>query len=132
MTVFETSKIRNVALIGHGTTGKTSLASCLLFTAGATDRLGRVDDGHALTDYTEEEIEHKRSFYTALAHLTWAKTKINLLDTPGYGAFLFEAMGALRAADSALMLIDAVSGVEVITEKHGDMPKMKRSPVRLL
>ncbi len=117
MTVFETSKIRNVALIGHGTTGKTSLASCLLFTAGATDRLGRVDDGHALTDYTEEEIEHKRSFYTALAHLTWAKTKINLLDTPGYGAFLFEAMGALRAADSALMLIDAVSGVEVITEK---------------
>lgn len=117
MATYPTDKIRNVAVIGHGTTGKTTLVSGLLYTAGQTDRLGLPDEGHALTDFTEEEIEHKRSFYSALAYLDWQKCKINLIDTPGYGAFIFEALGALRVADSALVLVDATTGVEVMTEK---------------
>jgi elongation factor G len=117
MTVYTTDRIRNVAVVGHGATGKTSVTSCLLYTAGATERLGRVDEGHAVTDFTDEEIEHRRSFYTALAHLEWKKTKVNLLDTPGYGPFIFEAKGALHVADAALVVIDATVGPEVITEK---------------
>jgi len=117
MSGYTTDRIRNVAVVGHGATGKTSVVSCLLYTAGATERLGRVDEGHAVTDFTDEEVEHRRSFYTALAHLEWKKTKVNLLDTPGYGPFIFEAKGALHVADAALVVVDATVGPEVITEK---------------
>ncbi|MCS7312256.1 MAG: elongation factor G [Acidobacteria bacterium] len=117
MNGYTTDRIRNVAVVGHGATGKTSVVSCLLYTAGATERLGRVDEGHAVTDFTDEEIEHRRSFYTALAYLEWKKTKVNLLDTPGYGPFIFEAKGALHVADAALIVVDATVGPEVITEK---------------
>ncbi len=132
MAVFTTEHIRNIAIVGHGTTGKTSMTSCLLYTAGATDQLGRVDDGKALTDFTEEEIEHRRSFYTALAHLVWQKTKINLLDTPGYGPFIFEARGALHVADAALVVIDATSGVEVMTEKVWSFAEMYHIPCAIV
>lgn len=117
MAVYDTLNIRNIAVIGHGTTGKTTLVSSLLYTGGMTDRLGLVDNGHAPTDYTEEEIRHKRSFYTTPAYVEWKKTKINILDTPGYGAFIFEVRGALRVVDAALVLVDATAGVEVITAK---------------
>ena len=117
MKVYDAPDIRNVALIGHGDCGKTSLASALLFVAGAVNRLGRVDDGTAVTDFDEEEIDRKISLQTSLAHLEWRGTKINLIDTPGYAAFAADAKAGLSVSDAALLLVEAVAGVQVITER---------------
>jgi elongation factor G len=117
MKVYDAPDIRNVALIGHGDCGKTSLASALLFSAGAVNRLGRVDDGTATTDFDEEEIDRKISLQTSLAHLEWRGAKINLIDTPGYAAFAADAKAGLAVADAALLLVEAVAGVQVITER---------------
>jgi len=115
MRVYESESIRNIGIIGHGTCGKTSLTSAMLFDAGAVNRLGRVEDGNTVTDYEEEEIERKISISSALAHCEWSKTKINILDTPGYRPFLTDTKLVLRAADAAVVVIDAVAGVEVQT-----------------
>lgn len=117
MRTYRGSEIRNIAVIGHGDAGKTSLVSAMLFDAGVTPRLGRVDEGTTVTDYDEDEIERKITLHTALAHLEWKGTKINLLDTPGYQAFIHDARGAVRVADTALVVVDAVEGVQVQTEK---------------
>jgi elongation factor G len=117
MKVYDAPNIRNIALVGHGGCGKTSLASAMLFDMGAVNRLGRVDDGTATTDFDPDEIERKISLQTGIAHGEWRKNKINLLDTPGYANFLAEARSALRVADAALVVVDAVAGVEVQTEK---------------
>jgi elongation factor G len=117
MKVYDTPDIRNVALIGHGDSGKTSLASALLCVPGAVNRLGRVDEGTTTTDFDDEEIERKISLQTALAHLEWKGKKVNLLDTPGYAAFVADAKGALAVADAALLLVESVAGVQVITER---------------
>ena len=117
MRVFESSDLRNVALIGHGHCGKTALTSALLYTAGATERYLAVDDGNAPTDFDEEEIARKLSITSSLAAFSWGKTKLNLIDTPGYNIFLNDTRAALIAADSALVLVDGVAGVEVSTEK---------------
>jgi elongation factor G len=117
MKVYDAPNIRNIALVGHGGCGKTSLASAMLFDMGAVNRLGRVDDGTALTDFDPDEIERKISLQTALAWGEWRKTKINLLDAPGYANFTAEARAALRVADAALVVVDSVAGVEVQTEK---------------
>lgn len=112
-----TVRIRNVAVIGHGGTGKTTLVEALLFEAGAIDRLGRVDDGNATTDYDPEEIRRKHSINLALAPLQWRGHKINLLDVPGYPDFVGEVASALRVVEGALLVVDGVSGVEVQTER---------------
>lgn len=117
MKTYTGPEIRNVAVVGHGDAGKTSLVSAMLFDAGVTSRLGRVDEGTTVTDYDEDEIERKITMHTALAHLEWKGTKINLLDTPGYQAFIHDARGAVRVADVALVVVDAVEGVQVQTEK---------------
>lgn len=117
MKVYETPQIRNVALVGHGGCGKTSLTSALLFDTGAASRLGRVEDGTTVTDFDPDEIERKISLQTGLAWCEWRKHKLNLLDTPGYANFLAEARSALRVADAAVVVVDAVSGVEVQTQK---------------
>jgi elongation factor G len=117
MKIYDAPDIRNVALIGHGDCGKTSLASAMLFVAGTVNRLGRVDDGTAVTDFDDEEIARKISLQTSLAHLEWRNTKINLIDTPGYAAFAADAKAGLAVADSALLLVEAVAGVQVITER---------------
>jgi elongation factor G len=117
MKVYDAPNIRNIALVGHGGCGKTSLASAMLFDMRAVNRLGRVDDGTATTDFDPDEIERKISLQTGIAHGEWRKNKINLLDTPGYANFLAEARSALRVADAALVVVDAVAGVEVQTEK---------------
>ena len=117
MNVYEGKHIRNVGIVGHGGSGKTSLVSAILFDTGATNRLGRVDDGNAPTDYDEDEIERKITISAKLAFCEWNKTKINMLDTPGFGNFIQEARGALRVADAAIVVVDAVSGVMVQTEK---------------
>jgi len=117
MKVYDAPSIRNVALVGHGGCGKTSLASALLFDAGAVNRLGRVEDGTTVTDFDPDEIERKITLQTAVAFAEWNKVKVNLLDAPGYANFIAEAQTALRVADSAIVVVDAVAGVEVQTEK---------------
>src|SRR5581483_4815215 len=102
---------------GHGHAGKTSLVSAMLYTAGATQRLGRVDDGSATTDYDDEEISRKMSIATSLAYAEWGQTpnqtKINFLDTPGFNMFVHEAKMVLPVVDAALVVVDGVAGVEV-------------------
>ena len=126
MKVYSGENIRNVAILGHGGTGKTSLTAAMLYLAGATPRLGRVDDGSTLTDWDEEEIARKISISTGLAYAEWAprgrteKIKVNLLDTPGYNIFINETKATLLAADAGLILVDAVAGSEVVTEKVWD------------
>ncbi len=120
MKVYETNDIRNVALAGHGHCGKTSLAAALLFTTGATNRLTRVDEGNTITDYDEEEISRKITISTAIAAAEWNRKKINLLDTPGYNMFITDTKSAMVAVESVLVVVDAVAGVEVQTEKVWD------------
>jgi elongation factor G len=126
MKAYETGFLRNVGIVGHGDTGKTQLVSALLFTAGMTNRLGKVSEGTTITDWDEEEIARKISIQTSLAFAEWSpsaqseKTKINFLDTPGYSTFVNEARASLVAADSALIVVDAVAGVQVVTEKVWD------------
>ncbi len=117
MRVFDSSDIRNVALIGHGHCGKTSLTSAFLFAVGATERHFKVEDGNTITDFDEEEVARKISISCGLAEFAWQKTKINVIDTPGYNIFLNETRATLTAADSALVVLDGVAGIEVSTEK---------------
>jgi elongation factor G len=117
MKVYDAPNVRNVAIVGHGGCGKTSLASALLFDAGAVSRLGRVDDGTTVTDFDPDEVERKISLLAALAFAEWKKAKINLIDAPGYANFVSEARSALRVAEAAVVVVDAVAGVEVQTEK---------------
>src|SRR4026209_2763814 len=117
MKVYDAPTLRNVALVGHSGAGKTQLVSALLFDAGAVNRFGRVDEGTTVTDYDDEEIARKHTLASSLAYVEWNKTKINFIDTPGMANFLSDARAALRVADSALVVVDAVSGVEVSTEK---------------
>src|SRR5215210_7610304 len=117
MKPYPTEQIRNLAVIGHGDAGKTQLVSSLLYAAGATPRWGKVDEGTTVTDYDEDAINRKITLNTALAHLEHRETKINLIDTPGYAAFIAHARPALRVADCALVVVDGVGGVQVQTEK---------------
>ncbi|MCC6163131.1 MAG: elongation factor G [Acidobacteria bacterium] len=117
MPTYAAASIRNVAVVGHNGSGKTQLISALLFTAGATTRLGRVDDGTAPTDFDEEAIARKHTLAATPAWLDWQGTKINVVDTPGFGNFLGETGAALRVTDAAVVVVDAVSGVEVQTER---------------
>ena len=117
MRVYQGTEIRNVGLVGHGNSGKTSLAAGMLFAAGATNRLTRVDEGTTITDFDDEEVQRKISISSALAYVEWKKNKINLLDTPGFNIFINDTHAALVAADAALVVVDGVAGVEVQTEK---------------
>src|ERR1700752_1915407 len=96
MKVYSGSEIRNVAVAGHNDTGKTTLVSQLLFNAGATTRLGRIDEGTTTTDFDADEIERKHSISSAIAYAEWKNTKINFLDTPGFGIFIMESKSAMR------------------------------------
>jgi len=115
--VYEGTNIRNVAIVGHGHAGKTALVAAALYTSGATPRLGRVDDGTAPTDYDEEEIARKMSISTGVAFAEWSKCKINFLDTPGFNMFVNEAKTVLPVVEAALVVVDGVAGVEVVTQR---------------
>jgi elongation factor G len=117
MKDYPIEKIRNIALVGHGSSGKTSLAAAFLFDTGATNRLTKVDKGNTVTDYEPEEIERQITINSAVCFLEWNDHKINVVDTPGFSNFLWDTRASLRAVDAAAVLVDAVSGVEVGTEK---------------
>src|SRR4030066_1308648 len=108
--------IRNVGLIGHGGAGKTSLTEAMLFSAGSTTRLGRVEEGNTLSDYHPDEIERQISINTSLLFCEWKTHKINILDTPGYTDFTGEVKACLRVTDTGVLMLKAVEGVEVGTE----------------
>jgi len=115
--VYDGANIRNVVFAGHSHAGKTSLVSALLYTGGATQRLGRVDEGNTTTDYDEEEIARGISITGAMGYVEWGKTKLNLLDTPGLNMFIHEAKLAMPAVEAAAIVVDGVSGSQVMTER---------------
>ncbi len=129
MHVDNPEMIRNLALVGHNDTGKTTLASALLLTSGVVNRLGRVEDGNATTDFDAEETARGISLGIGTCFLPWRNHKINLLDTPGYGIFQSEMAAGLRAADAALLCINGVSGVEVNSEKAWEVAARFELPV---
>jgi len=113
----EIGKIRNVGVVGHGGVGKTTLVEAMLFAAGAVTRLGRVDDGSTTTDFDPDEIKRKISINTSVAYCDWRSHRVNLVDTPGYGDFIADARAGLRVVEAAVVVVDAVAGVQVQTEK---------------
>ncbi|HEY3380085.1 MAG TPA: elongation factor G [Armatimonadota bacterium] len=132
MKHFETAQIRNIALIGHGHSGKTSLAEAMMFQTGAIGRLGRVDTGTTLSDSDPDEIHRKVSIGTSLLPVYFQGVKLNILDTPGYADFYGEVVGALHVADAALVVVDAVNGVEVQTERYWRLAEARALPRVLL
>jgi len=131
MRVYGSDAIRNVAFVGHGGSGKTTLVDALAFVSGASRRHGNIKDGTTLTDYTPDEISRQHSISLGLAYAEWMDTKLNLLDTPGYLDFFGEAVTALHAADAAVVVLSGVSGVEVGTEKVWEVCDQRHLP-RLL
>src|SRR5436190_3406538 len=120
MQVDSPDKLRNVAVVGHNDTGKTTLVSALLYAGGVTTRLLRVEDGNTLTDFDAEEIERKISIGMAPCFVPWDGFKMNLIDCPGYSIFFSEMTAAMRAVDAAVLCINGVAGVEVTSEKIWD------------
>src|ERR1700693_6647173 len=132
MKVYEGKDIRNVGVVGHGHSGKTSLTAALLFSTGGSTRLTRADEGNTITDFDDEEVQRKITISTALAFVEWKKIKINVLDTPGFNIFINDTRAALVASDSALVLVDGVAGVEVQTEKVWDIANSYNLPRALV
>jgi len=128
MKDYAPDKIRNIALTGHGSSGKTSLAAAMLFDAGAVNRLTKVDKGNTVTDYDPDEVERKISINSAVCHLEWKDNRISVVDTPGFSNFLWDTRASLRAVDGAAVLVCGVSGVEVGTEKVWEMMEEFRLP----
>jgi elongation factor G len=117
MRVYGSTAIRNVAFVGHGGSGKTSLVDALAFVSGSSRRHGSIKDGTALTDYSPDEIERKHSINLGLGYAEWLETKLNLIDTPGYLDYFGEVVTGLHAADAAVVVLSGTAGVEVGTEK---------------
>ena len=130
MRDYATGQLRNIVLLGHGSAGKTMLAEAMLFASGAVNRMGRIEDGTTVADFDEEEINRQISLSLALVPVEWNDCKLNILDTPGYTDFIGEVKSALRAAEMAVVVVDAVSGVQVGTElvwnyiEEQGMPRM--------
>ncbi len=116
MKEYGTNAIRNIALIGHGGSGKTSLSELILYTAGEINRIGTIAEGNTISDYTPNEIEKQISISTSLMHIEWEGSKINILDTPGYTDFIGDVKSALKVSDTAVLVIKAAEGIEVGTE----------------
>jgi elongation factor G len=129
MKVYAPQLIRNIALAGHGGSGKTSLAEAILFSTGATSRLGKVEDGSTVSDYRADEIERQISINASLLLCEWKNAKVNILDTPGYTDFTGEVKSSLKVVDTAVLLLKAVEGVEVGTEIAWDYAKENSNAV---
>ncbi len=125
---YKSTNLRNVVLLGHPGSGKTSLAECMLFEAGAINRRGTIDDLSTISDYTELEHERRNSVFSTLMHAHWKDSKINVMDTPGFDDFIGEVVAAMKVADTALMLLNARNGVEVGTELIWEYVEKFRTP----
>ena len=121
MKVYRTDEIRNVVLLGHGGSGKTSLAEAMAYVSGATNRMGKITDGNTISDFDKEEQKREFSISTSLIPIEWEKAKINILDTPGYFDFVGEVEEAVSAADAAVIVVSGKAGVEVGTEKAWEL-----------
>jgi len=132
MKEYMTQQVRNIALIGHGSSGKTTFTETLLFLTKATTRRGTIEDGTTVTDFDEEEIRRKISINTGLAPIEWNGFKVNVLDTPGYTDFIGEVIGALHVSDLAVTVVDAASGVEVGTELTWTQAEERAMPAAVL
>ena len=132
MKEYGAESVRNIALIGHGGSGKTSLSEILLYTSGEINRIGNIAEGTTTSDYSPNEIEKKISISLSLLHLEWNNVKVNILDTPGYSDFLGNVKAALRVADTAVMVLKSAEGVEVGSEnaaRFADGIKFTRSSI---
>lgn len=132
MKEFTSEHIRNISLIGHGHSGKTSFSEAILYTSGSTNRVGRVEDANTISDFQPDEMERKISISTAMLHCEWKNSKINILDTPGYSDFTGEVKCALYVTDTALVFLKAAEGVEVGTEIVWEYTKEYNNAVILL
>ena len=128
MKVYESEKIRNIALLGHGGSGKTTFCEASLYASGVSKRMGKVEDGNTFSDFDKEEINRKTSINTSVIPVEWNGYKVNLIDTPGYFDFVGEVQGAMKAAGGMVIFLDATSGIEVGTEKAWKMAMDKKTP----
>jgi elongation factor G len=129
---YNTESIRNIAFVGHGGSGKTSLSELVLYTAGEITRIGKIEEGNTISDYTPNEIEKQISITTGLMHIEWNNCKINILDTPGYSDFTGEIRCALKVAETAVILIKSAEGIEVGTEVASDIIKEYNLPTSII
>ena len=128
MNIYTTDKIRNVVLLGHGGSGKTSLTEAMAYLAGITSRMGKVTDGNTVSDYGKEEQKRQISINTSVVPIEWNGVKINILDTPGYFDFVGEVEEAVKAAGAAIIVINGKSGIEVGTEKAWELCEKYKLP----
>ena len=128
MKVYTTDKIRNVVLLGHGGSGKTSLAEAFAYLSGITSRMGKVSDGNTLSDYSKEEQKRKFSINASIIPIEWEGYKINVIDTPGYFDFVGEAEEAVSAAGAAIIVVNGKSGIEVGTQKAWELCEKYKLP----
>ena len=128
MQVYQTGDIRNIGIVGHSGSGKTSLLETMLFNSGFTSRLGKVEDGTTVTDYLPEEIKRQVTISASLAPVEWKGTKLNMIDTPGYADFIGEVISTVRAVDNMLMVVCGVAGIEVQTEVIWDIAANNKLP----
>jgi elongation factor G len=128
MNIYTTDKIRNVCLLGHGGSGKTSLAEAMAYLSGITSRLGKVSDGNTISDYSKEEQKRKFSISTSVIPIEWEGYKVNILDTPGYFDFVGEVEEAMSAAGAAIIVVNGKSGVEVGTIKAWELCEKYKLP----
>lgn len=128
MNVYTSNSIRNVVLLGHGGSGKTSLVEAMAYVSGLTNRIGKVTDGTTISDYDKEEIKRKFSINTSVVPIEWKNAKVNLLDTPGYFDFVGEVEEAVAAADAAIIVVSGKAGVEVGTEKAWELCEKYKLP----
>jgi len=128
MNKYKTEDLRNISIVGSGSTGKTQLAEAILFSAKATDRLGKVDSGNTICDYNPDEIERKISINSAIAFCEWKDKKINIIDTPGYTDFVGEVIAAISVVETCILNVCAVNGVEVGTEKSWEYIRKNEKP----
>ncbi|MDY4820775.1 MAG: GTP-binding protein, partial [Lachnospiraceae bacterium] len=128
MKVYTTDKIRNVVLLGHGGSGKTSLSEAMGYLSGITSRMGKIQDGNTISDYSKEEQKRQFSISTSVVPIEWEGYKINILDAPGYFDFVGEAEEALSAAGAAIIVVNGKAGVEVGTEKAWELCEKYKLP----
>ena len=128
MQTYKFENIRNVAVLGHGGCGKTTLVESMAYTTGIIQRMGRTEDGNTISDYDKEEAKRKFSISTSLVPIIWKDTKINFLDTPGYFDFVGEVEEAVSAADAAVIVVSAKAGLEVGALKAWDLCERYKLP----